>query len=102
MSRPKEFDSAASKQAAYRARRAAQRVSVDRAALDALHDRLERLQSAILCASRNGSGFASRCYASSIDSLLDNLIDAFLDEAVGLDGAPPRVAVASESFVLES
>ena len=102
MSRPREFDCAASKQAAYRARRAAQRVSVDRAALDALHDRLERLHSAILCASRNGSGFASRCHASSIDSMLDNLIDAFLDETVGLDGALPRVAVASESFVLES
>ena len=71
-------------------------------ALDALHDRLERLQSAILCASRNGSGFGNRCHASSIDSMLDNLIDAFLDEAVGLDGASPRVAVANESFVLES
>lgn len=102
MSRPREFDSAASKQAAYRARRAAQLVSVDRAALDALHERLERLQCAILCASRNGSGFARRCHASSIDSLLDNLVDAFLDEAVSLGGASPRVAIASESLVLES
>ena len=102
MSRPREFDCAASKQAAYRARRAAQLVSVDRAALDALHDRLERLQSAILCASRNGSGFGNRCHASSIDSMLDNLIDALLDEAVSVDGASPRVAVASESCVLES
>ncbi len=102
MSRPREFDCAASKQAAYRARRAAKLVSVERVALDALHDRLERLQCAILCASRKGSGFASRCHASSIDSMLDNLVDAFLDEAVGLDGASPRVTVASESLVLES
>jgi len=102
MSRPKEFDCAASKQAAYRARRAAKLVSVERVALDALHERLERLQSVIVCASRKGSGFASRCHASSIDSMLDNLIDAFLDEAVSLDGASPRVAVASETCVLES
>ncbi|WP_395091438.1 hypothetical protein [Armatimonas sp.] len=102
MARPREFDCAASKQAAYRARHVAKLVSVDRAALAGLHDRLERLQSAIVCAARNGSGFANRCRASSIDSMLDNLIDAFMDEAVGLDGASPRVAVPSESLVLES
>ena len=57
MSRPREFDSAASKQAAYRARHAAKLVSVDRAALAGLHDRLERLQSAIVCAARRCDGF---------------------------------------------
>lgn len=102
MARPREFDSAASKQAAYRARHTAKLVSVDRAALAGLHDRLERLQSAIVCAAGNGSVFANRCRASSIDSMLDNLIDAFMDEAVSLAGASPRVTVASESSVLES
>lgn len=81
MARPRRFESDAAKQAAYRARQEASLTLVDRAALAALHGRLERLQGAISCAARQGSAFASRCRAVSIDSMLDKLVDAFLEES---------------------
>ncbi len=81
MARPKQYASSADKQAAYRSRVDATRVVVDRVALDSLHERLERLQVAIGFAARNGVPFATRCRAGSIDSMLDKLIVAFLEEA---------------------
>ena len=81
MARPKKYDSSAAKQAAYRARQEASTRLVDRAALDALHERLERLHHAIARAATSGDPFASRCRAASIDSMLDRLVDAFSEES---------------------
>lgn len=81
MARPKQYASSADKQAAYRSRVDATRVVVDRVALDNLHERLERLQGAIGCAARNGVPFATRCYAASIETMLDKLVVAFTEEA---------------------
>lgn len=90
MARPRRFESDAAKQAAYRARQEASLTLVDRAALDALHGRLERLQGAIACAARQGSPFASRCRAVSIDSMLDKLVDAFFEECSPRESVPSK------------
>jgi hypothetical protein len=79
MSRPKRYASAAEKQAAYRQRQEAALVSVDRVALERLHERLELLRTAIGTAAQQGNGFARRCRAASMETMLDKLIAAFLE-----------------------
>lgn len=77
MARPSQYQNAAAKQAAYRARQAATTVAVDRVALDRLHQRLETLQSEMAEAARRGDSLARQCRAASIDTMLDKLIVAF-------------------------
>lgn len=77
MSRPKQHASAATKQAAYRARLKATTAVVDRVALDHLHAQLEKLQGVILQAAQRGDALAQQCQASSMDTLLEKLIAAF-------------------------
>ncbi len=77
MARPPQYQSAAAKQAAYRARQAATTVLVDRDALDRLHQRLETLQSEMAEAARRGDPLACQCRAASVDTMLDKLIAAF-------------------------
>ena len=81
MSRPKRYASAAQKQAAYRQRQEAALVTVDRVALERLHERLEQLRTAVGYAAQQGNGFARRCRAASMETMLDKLIAAFLEES---------------------
>jgi len=82
MARPRKYASTAQKQAAYRARLDASTTVVDRAALDCLHRRLDQLQSAVSAAARSGDPFARRCCASSVDTMLEKLVTAFMEEAI--------------------
>ena len=81
MARPRQYASAAQKQAAYRARLEASTALVDRRALEHLHERLERLQTAIGSAARAGDPLARRCRAASIETMLDKLAAAFQEQA---------------------
>jgi len=81
LARPKQYASAAQKQAAYRARLEASTVLVDRSALERLHERLNRLQAAIGSAAGAGDPFARRCHAASIETMLDKLAAAFQEAA---------------------
>jgi len=93
MARPQQYQSAAAKQAAYRLRRAATTVAVDRGALDRLHKRLDTLQTALAEAARHGDPLACRCRAASIDTMLDKLIAAFQAvESTGPEPTPKRAA----------
>lgn len=93
MARPKQYQSVAAKQAAYRTRQAATTVVVDRTALKRLHERLETLQSAMAEAARRGDPLASQCRAASIDTMLDNLIVAF--QAAGNSDSEPTLSRAA-------
>lgn len=96
MARPKQYQSVAAKQAAYRSRQVATTVAVDRDALDRLHQRLDSLQSALVEAAQRGDPLAHRCRAASIDTMLDKLISAF--QAVGeaeTELIPQRAATKS-------
>jgi hypothetical protein len=93
MARPQQYQSAAAKQAAYRARQTATTVLVDRDAFDRLHQRLESLQSEMAEAARRGDPLAGRCRAASIDTMLDKLIAAFqASDSGGCDATPQRAA----------
>ena len=82
MARPSQYQSAAAKQAAYRARLASTTTVVDRAALDRLHERLDSLQGVVTEAAQRGDSLARRCRAASIDTMLDKLIAAFRAVAI--------------------
>ena len=77
MARPRQYGSAAAKQAAYRQRLAATTAVVDRNALEQLHMRLETLQDVIWVAAQHGDSFARQCKAASVETMLDKLIVAF-------------------------
>jgi hypothetical protein len=77
MGRPKQYASAAEKQAAYRARLDATTLLVERAALERLHQRLDALQQAIRAAAAQGDAFARQCTAVSTETMLEKLIVAF-------------------------
>ncbi len=79
MARPKLYSSSAQKQAAYRARLSANSLTVDRAALEQLHQRLEQLQQAVCAAAGRGDALAARCVAASADTVLEKLIAAFAE-----------------------
>lgn len=75
--RPRQHTTDAQKQAAYRARRA----TVDRAALEALGARLDRLQAAVATAARAGDEEAQQVAAASTDTMLDRLAEYFEQKA---------------------
>ena len=77
MARPRQYSSAAAKQAAYRQRLVATTAVVDRRALEQLQARLERLQGAIYEAAQQGDTLARQCHAASVETMLDKLIVAF-------------------------
>ncbi len=81
MARPRKFEDDAARQKAHRARRKSEVVEVDRAALDALTARLERLQSAVADAAAQGDALALEGRAGSVETLLDNLVAAFTRRA---------------------
>ncbi len=91
MPRPRQYASDAERQRACRARLAPLTVRVDRQALDRLHARLDRLQTAIQAAAHAGDPAALACRAASTDTLLDRLASHFEAAAAG-SGAPGRAA----------
>ena len=90
MPRPRQYATDAERQRACRARLAQLTVRVDRAALDRLHARLDRLQMALYAAADAGDPTALACRAASTDTLLERLASHFEVRAGGAadpDGA---------------
>lgn len=77
MGRPRLYGSGAERQRAFRQRLEGETVRVDRAALDHLHARLDRLQEAMRAAANAGDPVASACVAASVDTLLEKLTRYF-------------------------
>ncbi len=77
MARPRKFEDDAARQKAHRARRKSEVVEIDRAALNALTARLERLHAAVADAAAQGDELALEARAGSVDTMLDNLVKAF-------------------------
>jgi hypothetical protein len=77
MGRPRFYGSGAERQRAFRQRLAVETVRVDRAALDQLHARLDRLQEAVRAAANVGDDVASACSAASVETMLDKLTHYF-------------------------
>jgi hypothetical protein len=98
MPRPRQYATDAERQRACRARLAQLTVRVDRDALDRLHARLDRLQTAIHAATHAGDPIALACRAASTDTLLDQLASHFEACASGAGdpgGADPSSSPAS-------
>jgi len=79
MGRPKLYLTDADRQAAYRSRLGSSKAVVDRASLDALHQRLEALRDAVHSAAKRGDSLALSCRAGSVDTMLDRLIEHFTE-----------------------
>ena len=77
MGRPRQYESDAARQRACRARQAAQWVTVDRRALERLHQRLDQLQQALWRAAERGDPTARACQAISVETVLERLIRHF-------------------------
>jgi hypothetical protein len=77
MGRPRLYGSGAERQRAFRQRLEVETVRVDRAALDRLHARLDRLQEAVRAAANAGDDVASACSAASVETLLEKLTRYF-------------------------
>jgi hypothetical protein len=77
MGRPRLYRSGAERQRAFRQRLEAETMRVDRAALDQLHARLDRLQAAVRAAASAGDDVASACSAASVDTMLEKLTRYF-------------------------
>jgi len=67
------YGSNAERQRTFRQRLQVDTARVDRAALDRLHARLDRLQEAMREAADAGDPVASACVAASVDTLLEKL-----------------------------
>jgi hypothetical protein len=94
MPRPRQYPTDAERQRACRARLAQLTVRVDRDALDRLHARLDRLQTALFAAADAGEPTALACRAASTDTLLDRLASHFEARAAGA-GEPDGAGSAS-------
>ncbi len=77
MARPKQYETQAEKQAAYRERIQTNRLEVDRKAHERLIARLNALEQAVNDAATRGDAFAVEVRAASTDTLLDKLTNAF-------------------------
>jgi hypothetical protein len=73
MGRPKQYTTAADRQAAYRRRLQDTAAVVDRQALEHLHQRLEQLQHALVAARAHGDPLAQAACSASIETMLDKL-----------------------------
>ena len=83
MGRPRKHPNDAARQAAHRARTAAEWVEVPRAAHEALNARLDTLQAAIYHAAKRGDETAQACSAANMDTMLDRLTIWFEARASG-------------------
>ena len=76
MPRPKQYPSPAAKQAAYRQRLATTTAVVDRAALNRLHEQLQRLQQVIADAAQQGDPRDCQSRAGAVEPIQQRLITA--------------------------
>jgi putative IMPACT (imprinted ancient) family translation regulator len=83
MGRPKLYADAAEKSRAYRARRAAEMVSVNRESLALWEARVERLAAAVRSAHSAGCPVASKIRGTSTQAVLDELTAWFEGRAAG-------------------
>jgi hypothetical protein len=81
MGRPRQYQSDAERQRAYRQREHATIARVDRAALDRLHRRLDQLQAALWAAAAAGDETARACQAAGIETMLERLTAHFAQRA---------------------
>lgn len=81
MGRRREYGSGAERQRAYRERETARWAEVDRGALERMNERLEQLREAVERAARAGDGTAGNCRASSVESVMERLIEHFESRA---------------------
>lgn len=91
MGRPRQYDSAAERQRAFRQRQEEEAPRVDRRALDGLHQRLEQLQTALRAAATAGDEAARACPGTSVATMLEQLIRHFESRA-----GEPRSTARSE------
>jgi hypothetical protein len=77
MGRPRKYNTAAEKQAAYRQRLTRETVVLHRWQVDQLQLRLDMLDKAIRAAANRGSALAVACRSASRETMLENLIRAF-------------------------
>jgi hypothetical protein len=77
MGRPRQYQSDAERQRAFRQRQRATIAQVDRRALERLHGQLDRLQAALWAAAAAGDAAARACQAAGIDTMLDRLVAHF-------------------------
>ena len=77
MGRPRQYESDAERQRAFRQRQRATIAQVDRRALERLHGQLDRLQAALWAAAAAGDVTARACQAAGIETMLDRLIAHF-------------------------
>jgi hypothetical protein len=77
MARPRQYQSNAERQRAYRRRQETTLARVDRRALDRLHERLDQLQAAVAGAARRGDEVARACRAASVETTLEKLTRYF-------------------------
>jgi hypothetical protein len=73
MGRPRQYGSDAERQRAHRQRVEATTARVDREALERLHQRLDRLHSAVVAAAKGGDPAARAGQAGSIETMLEKL-----------------------------
>lgn len=83
MCRPRQYANAAEKYRAYRARRAAEMILVNRASLEALETRVSRLTAAVQTAREAGCPIAGQMAGASVHAMLDELASWFEARAAG-------------------
>lgn len=93
MGRPKQYTTAADRQAAYRRRLQDTTAVVDRQALEHLHQRLEQLQHALVAARAHGDPLAQAACSASIETMLDKLTALFHTRAAALTTASPTLMI---------
>lgn len=77
MGRPRQYESNAERQRAYRQRQEMTLARVDRRALDRLHEQLDQLHTAVAEAARAGDQVARACRAGSVATMLERLTRHF-------------------------
>ena len=89
MGRPRQYNSGAERQRAFRQRQEATTRRVDRGALDGLEGRLNRLQAAMWAAAAAGDETARQCRAAGVETILEKLTRHFADRARASQLPPP-------------
>ncbi len=77
MARPRQYESNAERQRAYRQRQETTLARVDRRALERLHEHLDELHAAVAEAARAGNEVARACRAGSVETTLERLTRYF-------------------------
>lgn len=88
MGRPRQYETAAARQRAFRERLEAEWPRVNGGSLLRLHERLEQLQAAVRAAAAVGDELGRACRAASVDTVLERVIGQF--EARARAGASNR------------